>query len=98
MSSLLRQLAMYSYLIENAEKGTKVRRSKLLFLEAKPSNKEAIYSTEIGNEEIARLRKDIADYDELVRSGEWVNRPCKAKLYGSSRECEYCARAKKLYK
>ena len=98
MSSLLRQLAMYSYLIENSEKGTKVRMSKLLFVEAKPGDKDAIYATEIGEEEIARLRKDIADYDELVRSGEWVNRPCEAKLYGSSRECEYCARAKVLYK
>ena len=98
MSSLLRQLAMYSYLIENAEKGTHVRLSKLLFIEAKPGDKDALYSTEIGEEEIASLKKDIADYDELVRTGEWVNRPCEAKLYGSSRECEYCARAKVLYK
>ena len=98
MSGLLRQLAMYSYLIENAERGTTVGHSKLLFIEAKPGDKDASYETHIGEEEIARLQKDIADYDELVRSGEWTKRPCKAKLYGSSRECEYCAKAKVLYK
>ena len=98
MSSLLRQLAMYSYLIANAEKGTHVRLSKLLFIEAKPGDKDALYSTEIGEEEIERLKKDIVDYDELVRSGEWTARPCEAKLYGSSRECEYCARARVLYR
>jgi DNA helicase-2/ATP-dependent DNA helicase PcrA len=98
MSSLLRQLAMYSYLIENAEKGTKVSLSKLLFIESKPDEKDATYAKQIGQEEIDRLKKDIADYDELVRSGEWTKRSCEAKLYGSSRECEYCAKAKVLYR
>lgn len=96
--SLMRQLAMYSYLIENAEKGTRVTLSKLLFLEAQPGDKDALYSTEIGPDEIASLRRDIADYDAFVRSGEWTTRECEAKLYGSSRECEYCARAKELYR
>lgn len=98
MSSLLRQLAMYSYLIENVEKGVHVSRSKLFFIEAKQDSKDAIYAIEIGPEEIGRLKKDISDYDELVRSGEWVNRQCEAKLYGSSRECEYCARGQALYR
>ncbi len=97
MSGLLRQLAMYSYIIEGAEKGTEVRASKLLFIEAKPGDKDAVYERSIGGEEIGRLKADIADYDRLVRSGEWTGRPCEAKLYGSSRECEYCARAKLLY-
>lgn len=97
MSSLLRQLAMYSYLIENAEKGTRVSLSKLLFIEAKPSDKDAVYVTSVGESEINRLKQDIADYDALVQSGEWTKRPCEAKLYGKSRECEYCARAKELY-
>jgi DNA helicase-2/ATP-dependent DNA helicase PcrA len=98
MSSLLRQLAMYSYLIESTEKGTSVALSKLLFIEAKPGDKDAIYAKAITNEEIVRLKQDIQDYDHLVQSGEWATRDCEAKLFGQSRECEYCARAKLLYK
>ena len=97
MSGLLRQLAMYSYLIENAEKGTMVSVSKLLFIETKPGEKDAVYATSIGADEMASLKKDIADYDQLVGGGEWYKRPCDAKLYGSARECEYCAKAKMLY-
>lgn len=97
MSSLLRQLAMYTYLIENAEKGTEVSSSKLLFIESKPGDKDAIYQTSITGEQIEMLKKDIADYDEFIRSGDWTKRPCEAKLYGKNQECEYCAKAKQLY-
>ncbi len=109
MSSLLRQLAMYSYLIENAEKGTEVSLSKLLFIEATPKGgagmstfslrmaPDAEYATKITDEQIAMLTKDIADYDEYIRTGEWTKRPCEAKLYGKNQECEYCAKAKLLY-
>ncbi len=97
MSGLLRQLAMYSYLIQNAERGTDVRASRLLFLEADPDDKDSLYERAIGAEEIAALKQDIADYDALLQSGQWTARSCQAKLYGSARECEYCARAKQLY-
>ena len=97
MSGLLRQLAMYTYLIENAERGTTVSESKLLFIETKPNEKDGVYATSIGAEEIRSLKQDIIDYDDLVRDGKWTERPCEAKLYGSSRECEYCAKARLLY-
>ncbi len=97
MSSLMRQLAMYSYLIENAERGTHVRASKLLFVEAKDDDEDAVYTKHIGEEEIDLLKKDIADYDELVRSGQWIMRECQAETYGKSTGCEYCALAEKLY-
>ena len=96
-SSFLRQLAMYSYLIQGAEKGTTVRASRLLFLEEDPASKDAVYETMVTPEAIALLERDIRDYDALMQSGEWINRPCEAKLYGSARECEYCAKAKQLY-
>lgn len=97
LSSLLRQLAMYSYLIQNAEKGVSVSLSKLLFLEESPKDKDAVYATTITDEEIGLLKKDIVEYDELIQSGEWVSRPCAAKSYGKNEVCEYCARAKALY-
>ena len=96
-SSLLRQLAMYSYLIQGAEKGTVVRTSRLLFLEADPESKDAVYQASITEEDISLLERDIKDYDALMQNGEWVRRPCDAKLYGSSKECEYCAKARELY-
>jgi DNA helicase-2/ATP-dependent DNA helicase PcrA len=97
MSGLLRQLAMYAFLIRGAEKGTQVGESKLLFLEASPKESEAVYTKNISEEEISLLRKDITDYDALVSSGEWVARPCIAVSYGKNSECEYCAKAKALY-
>jgi DNA helicase-2/ATP-dependent DNA helicase PcrA len=96
LSSLMRQLAMYSYLIENSEKGTEVRASRLLFVEHE-GDADALYSKHIGEDEIELLKKDIADYDELLQSGEWINRPCNAETYGKNTECQYCALAKRLY-
>lgn len=96
LSSLMRQLAMYTYLIEGAQKGMEVRACRLLFVEH-AGDADAIYTKHIGEEEIELLKKDIADYDELVRSGKWVNRECRAETYGKSTGCEYCALAHKLY-
>jgi hypothetical protein len=96
MSGLLRQLAMYSFLITGAEKGTPVGSSKLLFLEAAEGDTDAVYTKIVTSEEIDLLRKDIKDYDTLVSNGEWVERPCTAETYGAG-ECEYCAKAKTLY-
>ncbi len=90
MSGNLRQLAMYSYLLAyNPKWKADVRESRLEFLEAK-NPKEAFYDRVISKEEINFLLKDIADYDNLVKSGEWLARPCNYNSYGKNTECEYC--------
>jgi DNA helicase-2/ATP-dependent DNA helicase PcrA len=97
LSGLLRQLTMYSYLTNGASRGnTAVVESRLVFLEAKKGDKNAIHSRRITSEELVLLQQDIADYDAFVKSGEWVNRPCRTKLYGEGEHCEYCAMAKRF--
>jgi DNA helicase-2/ATP-dependent DNA helicase PcrA len=93
LSDYLRQLAMYSYLIEGAEKGVSVSSSKLLFLEAKKADvKNSLYSTHIEKETIDVLVADISEYDEALRNGEWMERECNFKPYGAgSSECPNCA-------
>ena len=94
MNNYLRQLAMYSYLIQESPKWRKsVTESRLEFLEAK-NQSDAIYSKKISNEEIMLLIKDIKDYDSLIKNGEWVNLECHYNSYGKNTECEYCKRAK----
>jgi DNA helicase-2/ATP-dependent DNA helicase PcrA len=97
LSSLMRQLVMYSYLVRGAEKGRDVQISKLLFLEAGESDKNALYSTHIVKEQIDLLLKDITDYNNLLKSGDWVNRPCNYNSFGKGNICEYCKRAE-IYK
>ncbi len=98
LSQYLRQLAMYSYLIELAERNTSVETSKLYFLEADEKDKNRIYQTHITSEHIELLKRDIADYDQLLKSGEWLDRPCNFKPYGTgNQECEHCALAKRVY-
>ncbi|MDO8659542.1 MAG: ATP-dependent DNA helicase [Candidatus Parcubacteria bacterium] len=93
MSSYLRQLAMYSYLLEQSPKWQAiVRESRLEFLEAK-DDRESIYDRAVSNKEINLLVKDITDYDEMVKDGKWVNRPCNYNSYGKNTECEYCKMA-----
>ncbi len=97
MSGLLRQLAMYSYLIEGTSKGaTEIDSSQLIFLEAKANDAKAIYQRHIQHSDIDALRTDIADYDRALKTGDWVYRPCAFKSYGGE-ECPYCARAKMIY-
>ena len=101
MSGNLRQLAMYSYLLQNNPKFI-VRESRLEFLEALPAQagknpKESIYERVITPQEIELLMKDIADYDQLIKSGEWVDRECNYNSYGKNTSCEYCALAE-IYK
>jgi DNA helicase-2/ATP-dependent DNA helicase PcrA len=97
MSGLLRQLTMYSYLINGFSKGlTEVAESRLVFLEAKKNDKNASYGRQITGEDLKRLQADIADYDRLLQSGEWVKRVCHAKLYGEGEQCEYCAMARRF--
>jgi DNA helicase II / ATP-dependent DNA helicase PcrA len=96
LSTSMRQLAMYSYLILGAE-NKKVSISKLLFLEAKKGDKNAVYSTCINEEQIELLKKDINDYVKSLQSGEWMNAKCNYKSWGSNKdECEYCELAKRI--
>ena len=97
MSSYLRQLAMYSYLIKQSSKlKINVNESRLEFLEAK-NEKETFYNRVITSKEIDLLIKDIKDYDQLIKNGKWVNRPCNYNSYGKNTECEYCKLAE-IYK
>jgi DNA helicase-2/ATP-dependent DNA helicase PcrA len=97
MSSYLRQLAMYSYLLEQSPKWkTTVRQSRLEFLEAKDIQ-ESIYERVITAKEIGLLLKDISDYDELIKKGKWIDRPCHYNAYGKNTECEYC-KMSEIYK
>lgn len=98
LSIFLRQLAMYTFLIQGKEKNAEVVSSKLYFLEATQHDKNRLYETRIGQEHIDLLIRDITDYDRAVRTGEWIHRPCYFKPYGSSvTQCEHCALAQKIY-
>ncbi len=94
LSDYMRQLAMYSYLIRGAEKGNVVTSSRLLFVEADKKEKNALYETRISEEQIDLLVRDIKEYDEQLKSGQWTKRECHHKGYGDKTECEYCALAK----
>ena len=99
MSDLMRQLAMYFYLLEGDERNVKVLKSRLLFLEEDIENKNALYETFINREKIDLLKKDIKDYDDSLKSGDFVNNECHFKPYGGgASECEYCKLAKQLFK
>jgi DNA helicase-2/ATP-dependent DNA helicase PcrA len=98
LSSFMRQLAMYSYLIYGVEKGKVVNESRLLFLEADKGDKNALYSTTVSQEEIDLLIRDISDYRMYINEGEWYKRPCKVVAYGAgNNECEHCALARRIY-
>lgn len=98
LSPLMRQLAMYTFLLEGVESQTKVIESKLLFLEAEAKSKNAFYSTKISRETIDLLLRDIKDYDESIKNGTWIDRKCYFKPWGKNQtECEYCKRAKEVY-
>jgi rubrerythrin len=93
----MRQLAMYSYLVLVAEK-KEVTTSRLLFLEAVEGDKNALYSTHIDTEAIDLLKKDINEYNQALVSGEWINRVCHYKPWGSSAdECPYCKLSKRIF-
>ena len=98
MSDYMRQLTMYSYLLrENSKYKRKIYQSRLEFIQAK-NEKENFYDTYINEEQIDLLIKDIIDYDNLLKNGTWVDRPCNFKSYGKQNvECEYCKMAE-IYK
>ncbi len=98
MSDYLRQLAMYSYLLQGSDKESKVTNSKLLFLEADHSDKNAFYQTRITEEQIDLLKGNIKEYDEELSSGAWVDKECNFKPFGSkSHKCEYCKMSGQLF-
>lgn len=97
MSGNLRQLAMYSYLLQhNSKWKADVRESRLEFLEAR-NLKEIFYDRVINEEEINLLVQDITDYDKEVKDGGWFRRSCHYNSYGKNIECEYCKLAE-IYK
>lgn len=97
MSDYHRQLAMYTYLINGSTGGnTNVSESRLEFLEG-VGQKDAIYKTQIGSDEVKSLVKDINDFDQALAAGEWVDRPCQFKAWKSGDTCEYCKLAE-IYK
>lgn len=97
MSDYRRQLAMYTYLIDRTTEGnTSVSESCLEFLEAE-SGKDAVYATEISNDDVKSLVRDINDFDQLLASGEWIHRECRFKPWKTGEACEYCKLAE-IYK
>lgn len=96
LSGYMRQLAMYSFLVRGAWKKDVIS-SKLYFLEADKGDKNMIYATRIGDEEIDLLVRDIEDYNRLLETGEWTERPCYAKSYNGG-ECEHCRLAREVYR
>jgi DNA helicase-2/ATP-dependent DNA helicase PcrA len=99
MSDLMRQLTMYSYLLESSDDNVRVLNSRLLFLEENKDDKNSIYQTEITKEQIDLLKRDIKNYDESLVSGSWVLNKCHFKSYGGkSHGCEYCKISKRLFK
>ncbi len=98
LSSYMRQLAMYSYLVAGAEKGKSVTVSRLLFLEADKSDKNALYTTHIEDEEIDLLKRDIREYDTALSSGSWIDNECTFKPWGGGGDpCPYCALSKRIF-
>ena len=95
LSKYMRQLAMYTYLLRGEKKDVMIDKSRLLFLEEDVENKNSLYETHIDLEKIDLLKRDIADYEEFLKTGEFVNRKCQVKAYGGE-ECEYCKLAKKI--
>jgi CRISPR/Cas system-associated exonuclease Cas4 (RecB family) len=81
MSNYLRQLAMYSYLLDRTTKGdVAVVESQLEFLEAQKIN-ERMYSTVVSPSMVEALRKDIMEFDSFLASGSWVDRECQFKAW-----------------
>ncbi|MFA6257304.1 MAG: ATP-dependent DNA helicase [Candidatus Paceibacterota bacterium] len=97
LSGNLRQLTMYAYLLsQNPKWQARVSSSRLEFVEAKNVS-DIFYETIITPEQIKLLVKDIEDYDEAVKAGDWINRECHYNSYGKNTECEYCELAE-IYK
>jgi DNA helicase-2/ATP-dependent DNA helicase PcrA len=98
LSDYIRQLAMYSYLIQGTRPNVHVGESVLEFLEGDHTAKDYKYTSVITPEHIQLLREDIKEFDQSIASGAWVHRPCNYKSYGKSdARCIYCKFAE-MYK
>ena len=97
LSDYMRQLTMYSYLINNKEKGSIVKLSRLMFVESEVEDKNAIFEIYIDQEKIDLLIKDITEYDDSLKNGKWLNRQCKHSGYGEQTMCEYCELSKSIF-
>ena len=82
MSTHLRQLAMYAYLL-----GGQNILGRLEYLESANAD---FYEKEIGAEEIELLKKEIKEYDTALKKGELIVRECHFNSYGRKIECAYC--------
>lgn len=96
MSPLMRQLAMYSYLLSSDN--IKVTNSRLLFLESDIKDKNSLYETIIDEEKIDLLKRDIKEYDGALSSGNWTERECHFKPFTGGDECEYCKLKNQIFK
>jgi DNA helicase II / ATP-dependent DNA helicase PcrA len=97
LSDYLRQLTMYSYLLENQRVKRKVTSSRLIFLEALDSG-DFIYETEISDVEKRLLVQDLKDFHQALSTGRWTDRSCSFKPSQFERECPYCALKDNLLK
>jgi len=93
LSEYMRQLAMYSYLVNADKAEDNVSKSRLLFVEHIDEQNE-LYEAHIGEGEIDLLVKDIKDYQETIINGNWIENKCNFKPFGGNTECEYCKIAK----
>lgn len=93
LSDYMRQLAMYSFLLQQHSRGiVSVERSRLCFLEEEGST-DRLYSTHISDETVNHLLADIKEYDTRLKDGSWVAMACGYKGWGANDTCPYCARA-----
>jgi DNA helicase II / ATP-dependent DNA helicase PcrA len=93
LSTYLRQLAMYDYLLRIGTKGKyEVEKSRLYFVEG--NDEDSLYETALSDEHRELLLKDIRDYRRELLDGEWMERECHHKAFPGERNCPYCERAK----
>ncbi|OGI84122.1 hypothetical protein A2997_01340 [Candidatus Nomurabacteria bacterium RIFCSPLOWO2_01_FULL_36_10b] len=95
MSDYMRQLTMYSLLLEQNKKAPLiVDESRLEYLEAKKES-DMFYTTTITRDNIDKLIDDIKYYEKSIQDGSWIDTPCLVAEYEKSKnekkdECEYC--------
>ena len=87
-----RQLAMYSYLLNFQKKSIKASNSRLIFLSE--DEKKYINEVSVGDEEVKKLKEEIREFSDSLKSGNWVNRVCESKSRQGEESCPYCKLAK----
>lgn len=79
-----RQLVFYNLLLSGHERGFKVNKSVLDFVEKNKKGKFEQYSTEITKEHLDKLKEEINTCAESVLSMEFLKKGC------GKRDCEWC--------